>query len=160
MGRDIRARRYDDPEVQRLVVEMAEDLARFYGPGTYPPQDPDDWAPPRGAVVVAYDDGEAVACGGLIRHTGDSAELKRMFVRPSHRRRGLARSLLAALEAEAGRLGYERVVLETGAAQQAAQELYRTCGYSRVACWAPHDADPTSVCFAKRLGAGGDAQPR
>jgi GNAT superfamily N-acetyltransferase len=142
---------YDDPIVLDLVQEMADDLARRYGPASYPPQDPRDWAPPTGAMFVVYSGGVAVGCGGFIRHDETTAELKRMFVRPSERGRGSARRLLHDLESEARSLGYRRLVLETGNQQVEAHHLYRSEGFRPVACWSPHDEDPTSLCFAKTL---------
>jgi GNAT superfamily N-acetyltransferase len=101
-------------------------------------------------VVVALD-GAAVGCGGFIRHDQRSAELKRMFVRPSARRRGLARRLLGELESTARRIGYDRLVLETGVEQTEAGRLYLSEGFLQIRCWPPHDTDPTSVCFAKDI---------
>ncbi len=151
MDAEIRLLPYGDETVQRLVQEMADDLAVLYGPASYPPQDPSKWAPPDGVMLVVYVAGEAVGCGGLIRHDARSAELKRMFVRAGHRRRGRGRLILTALLAEAARLGYERVVLETGVPQEAARQLYLAEGFQEVRCWPPHESDPTSVCYARSL---------
>jgi GNAT superfamily N-acetyltransferase len=148
---ELRSHSYDDPVVLELVQEMADDLAHLYGPASYPPQDPKDWSSPLGCMAVVYSEGVAVGCGGFIRHDERSAELKRMFVRPAARRRGLARRLLRDLEGQARSLGYERVVLETGAPQVEARELYLSEGYRQVTCWPPHDVDPTSMCFAKSI---------
>jgi GNAT superfamily N-acetyltransferase len=151
MATETKVRSYDDPVVLQLVQEMADDLARHYGPASYPRQDPRDWAPPSGGMLVAYDNDEAVGCAGFVRHDETTAELKRMFVRPSGRRQGMARRLLHDLESEARSLGYRRLVLETGTPQVEARHLYRSEGFRPIACWPPHDADPTSVCFAKLL---------
>ncbi len=151
MATETKAQSYDDPIVLQLVQEMADDLAPQYGPASYPPQDPKDWAPPVGGMFVAYVEGVAVGCAGFIRHDEATAELKRMFVRPSQRRRGTARRLLHHLEFEARSRGYRRLVLETGTQQPAALQLYRSEGFRMIACWPPHDEDPTSVCFAQDL---------
>jgi GNAT superfamily N-acetyltransferase len=151
MATETKIHSYDDPIVLELVQEMADDLARHYGPASYPPQDPRDWAPPIGGMFVVYTDGLAVGCAGFIRHDETTAELKRMFVRPSERGRGSARRLLHDLESEARSLGYRRLVLETGTRQVEAQHLYPSEGFRRVACWSPHDEDPTSVCLSKSL---------
>lgn len=150
---DIRSVSYDADVTQMLVQEMADDLAQYYGPASYPAQDPSLWAAPDGAMFVVYMTGEPIACGGLLRRDASTAELKRMFVRPSYRRTGVARKLLTALETEAERLGYVRIVLETGVAQLAAQALYLAAGYKASPCWPPHDDDPTSVCFSRELTA-------
>jgi GNAT superfamily N-acetyltransferase len=148
---EIRDEPYDAAVVQTIIQDMADDLARLYGPGSYAPQDPTGWAAPEGAMVVAYDDGVPVACGGLIRHDADTAELKRMFTHLAHRRRGVARRVLAHLEERARQLGYRRMVLETGVPQTEARSLYLAAGYRPVPCWPPHDSDPTSVCFERIL---------
>ncbi len=143
---------YDAPLAQALMQEMADDLASLYGPGSYPAQDPAHWAAPDGALFVLRVGDEPVGCGGFIRHDRTTAELKRMYVRPPWRREGRARALLDVLEAEALRLGYGHMVLETGGAQVAARKLYVQAGYAPCPCWPPHDGDPTSVCFRRELG--------
>ena len=75
-----------------------------------------EMGPPVGAFLVAYELGLPVACGGLKRLDGQTAEIKRMYVLPEARGRGLGRSLLTALEEEARRLGYRSVRLDTGLA--------------------------------------------
>jgi GNAT superfamily N-acetyltransferase len=151
MTPEVLSESYDAPVVQALVQEMADDLAHFYGPASYPQQDPSRWSPPHGIVLVAYLDRVPAACGGLIRFDDRTAELKRMFTRPQYRGQGLASELLSALEHTARHLGYQRVVLETGVPQVHAQALYEKAGYTRIPCWSPHDTDPRSVCFGRDL---------
>lgn len=146
---EFRRHSYDDAVVQELVGEMAVDLAALYGPAEFPAQDAADWSGPHGAMFVGWCGGLPVACGGLVRHDDRAAEVKRMFVRPVFRRMGVARRLLHALSEEGARLGYERLVLETGTLQEAAHRLYRAEGFAPIPCWPPHDADPTSICFAR-----------
>lgn len=146
---DIRLESYNSEVVQRLIQSMADDLAKFYGPASYPPQDPTLWAPPRGAVLAAYLEGEPVACGAIIAFDAQTAEVKRMFTRPEYRRQGIAAAILATLEGTARQLGYRRLVLETGVPQTAAQAFYERRGFSRLECWPPHDMDPTSLCYGR-----------
>ena len=80
--------------------------------------------PNGGAYVVGWEDGRAVAGGALKRLEPGVAEIKRMYVVPDARGRGLARRLLAALEDTARELGYARVRLDTGASQPHARALY------------------------------------
>jgi ribosomal protein S18 acetylase RimI-like enzyme len=97
---------------------------------------PAEFVPPAGYFVVGYADGAAVACGGWRARdvdgpplrTGD-AEIKRMYVRPAYRGRGIARAVLADLETAAGRAGRRRMVLETGVRQPDAIGLYVAAGY-------------------------------
>ena len=102
-------------------------------------------------LVVRDDDGSAVACGGVARFDDERGELKRMFVVPEARGRGLGRRLLVELEAEAQRLGYHALVLETGDRQPEAVGLYESSGYERIPCYPPYDSRALSLCFEKRL---------
>jgi GNAT superfamily N-acetyltransferase len=105
----------------------------------------------RGAFLVAYSSGEPVACGAVRRIDADTAEIKRMYVAPQARRRGIAQQLLARLEAEAHRLGVKRIVLETGVRQPEALALYERAGFGRVPPFGEYVGSPMSVCMAKRL---------
>ncbi|HEY2073073.1 MAG TPA: GNAT family N-acetyltransferase [Gaiellaceae bacterium] len=102
-------------------------------------------------LVVRGDDGTAVACGGVARFDATRGELKRMYVVPEQRGRGLGRRLLVELEAEARRLGYESLVLETGDRQPEALGLYVSAGFERIPCYPPYDSRALSLCFEKRL---------
>ncbi|GGM16323.1 MULTISPECIES: GNAT family N-acetyltransferase [Micromonospora] len=99
-------------------------------------------------VVVA---GRAVACGGLQELDRATGELKRMYVRPAHRGRGIGRQLLAALEELAFQRGYETLCLETGTYLPAAITLYTSCGYEPIPVYGEYVDNPYSVCFGKRL---------
>lgn len=107
--------------------------------------------PPAGVFLVVRDGERAVACGGIARFDDVRAELKRMYVVPDRRGRGLGRRLLAELESEARRLGYRGLVLETGDRQQEAVGLYESFGYERMPCYPPYDSRALSLCFEKRL---------
>jgi GNAT superfamily N-acetyltransferase len=61
--------------------------------------------------------------------------------------------LLEALEAQARRLGYRALVLETGDRQPEALALYDSSGYARIPCYPPYDSRTLSLCFEKRLPA-------
>ena len=78
---------------------------------------------------VANLDGEAAGCGGIAFEDG-FAELKRMYVRPHARGRGVAQAVIARLEAEARSRGYKRLTLETGDVQHAAIKLYERAGFT------------------------------
>lgn len=119
---------WDDPDVQRLAAEQqAEVRARYDGksePGT-PPSAADISV----VLVARDDDGTAVGCGAL-RELGDGvAELKRMFVVPAARGRGVSKALLSALEDLARERGWTTLRLETGSRQPEAIGLYTGVGY-------------------------------
>jgi GNAT superfamily N-acetyltransferase len=108
------------------VMELYSDL----GPG--PSAAPADFSPPGGVFVALYEDERAVAGGGVKRLDDETCEIKRMYVVPEARGRGLARVLLAALEDAARGLGYTRVRLDTGRHQHAALRLYPSAGYLEI----------------------------
>ncbi|MDQ3384723.1 MAG: GNAT family N-acetyltransferase [Actinomycetota bacterium] len=131
---------------------MALDLRRepFDGPAAIPLVA--GVAPPHGAFLVAYLDGTAVGCGGVGRHDDGVAEIKRLWVDPAARGRGVARALVVQLEEEALRLGYEAVVLETGLRQPEAIRLYESLGYHRRPLDGQYRDSPLSVCLGRDLG--------
>lgn len=105
----------------------------------------------RGVFLVARVGGEPVGCGALRRLDASTGEIKRMFVAPEARRLGVARGVLAELEAHALRLGFRRVVLETGIHQEAAIRLYEGAGYARVPPFGEYLKSSASVCMEKPL---------
>ncbi|TXC95373.1 GNAT family N-acetyltransferase [Streptomyces sp. ISID311] len=134
---EIRPSRYDHPDAVALDALVQQEYARRYGDdGDITPLAPEMFAPPHGAYLIAYDGTRPLATGGwrLQEDTAEGyevgdAEIKRMFVLPEARGRGLARRILAALEADARAAGRSRMVLETGTKQPEALELYASSGY-------------------------------
>lgn len=123
-----------DGDVARALIERVqlEYIVRYGGPDETP-VDPADFRPPRGLFMIAFDvDEGALACGGWRSH-GEAAEIKRMYVVPEARRRGLAVAVLAALERTARDAGHRRVKLVTGTAQPEALAMYERWGYRPVA---------------------------
>jgi len=103
-----------------------------------------------GAFLLAYLDDVAVGCGAVRRLDTVTAELKRMYVDPSVRGRGIGRALVNALEREARALNITRIVLETGTRLAPAIKLYESMGYTRIPLFGEYLASPdTSVCFGK-----------
>lgn len=144
---------YDDPAAVALIEAVQQEYVARYGGRDETPVDVDEFAPPAGAFVVISEDGQPIGCGGLRRHDAVTAEIKRMYVRDTHRGRGHGRALLHALEQRARDLGYDRVVLETGTAQPEALALYRGAGYTSITPYGIHRCAPQSRCFAKHLAA-------
>jgi putative acetyltransferase len=99
-------------------------------------------------AVVRKACGTAVGCGAIVIKP-DYAELKRMYVRPQARGRGVARRLMATLEAIAVRNGCRTFMLETGHAQPEALALYERMGYQRRGPFGDYPADPFSVFMQK-----------
>jgi len=114
--------------------------------------DPAEVAPGRGAFLLVRHAGIPVGCGAVRSLGAGTAELKRMYVVPELRGKGLGRRLVAALEAEARALGVRRLVLETGTRQLAAVALYRAMGFDPIPLYGEYDTSPdTSVCLGKDL---------
>jgi putative acetyltransferase len=145
---------FDSPDVVALcTAQQAEMLELYEGEADIgPTREASMFVEPHGVFLVLRDaDGSAVACGGIARFDGARGEVKRMYVVPEARGRGLGRRLLEELEAEAGRLGYASVVLETGDRQREAVGLYESSGYGRIPCYPPYDSRELSICYEKRL---------
>jgi GNAT superfamily N-acetyltransferase len=119
--------------VEAMVAEVSGLYGRIDVPGA-PSATPADFGPPGGAFVVLLDgaDGRAVAGGGVKRLDDSACEIKRMYVVPEARGRGLASTLLKALEDEARALGYAIARLDTGPQQPAAQAMYERAGYAPI----------------------------
>ena len=118
-----------------LLGGFEAEIATLYpnwDPSIGPSANPDEFAPPAGCFLIAYEDGLALGCGGFKRLDEGSAEIKRMFVAPAARGRGVARLILRELERVAGARGYARVRLDTGAAQPHALALYRSEQYRAI----------------------------
>jgi GNAT superfamily N-acetyltransferase len=121
-----------EPPASELLEAMVAELEPLYGRIDVPhapSATPRDFSPPGGAFLVLYDGPRAVACGGIKRLDAAACEIKRMYVVPRARGRGVARALLVALEDEARRLGYLIARLDTGPHQPHAQRLYERAGY-------------------------------
>jgi GNAT superfamily N-acetyltransferase len=128
---------HDDPVAQPLLAELAVEYAQRYGgtPSTHLtwlPVPQDKLAAPDGGLLIGLLDGLPVTGGAFLRYDADTAELKRIWTDSAHRRRGYARVLLAALEAETAARGYRRLYLITGNQQPEAAALYDATGYTRV----------------------------
>jgi GNAT superfamily N-acetyltransferase len=102
-------------------------------------------------VVVAYEDGEPAGCGAIKEYSPDTMEVKRMFVMPAHRRKGIAAKILKELETRAAELSYKKCILETGKKQPEAIELYRNNGYQSIPNYGQYAGVENSVCFIKQL---------
>ena len=120
--------------VGAMVAEMRElyDGLDLDAPDM-PKAGPAELGPPGGVYLVGYRNGIPVCGGGLKRLPDGACEIKRMYVVPEARRSGVARALLAALEAQARSIGYRIARLDTGSRQPHAQAFYEASGYRRVA---------------------------
>lgn len=143
-------RTYDHPDAVALIADVQQEYVVRYGDQDLTPVDPAEFSPPLGLFLVVYVDGEPAACGGWRVHDMD-VELKRMYVRPTFRGRGLARAVLAELERTAAEAGYARLILETGSKQPEAIALYTSAGYTPVPSFGYYAGAPEAVHLGKQL---------
>ena len=102
-------------------------------------------------VVVAYENEQPIGCGALKEYESGVAEIKRMFVRPESRNRGIAGEILSELEAWAKELNFVECRLETGLKQPEAVHLYQKSGYELISNYGQYAGVENSVCMKKKL---------
>ena len=122
---------WDDPDVQQLTAaQQTEIRARYDGQGE--PGTPPSAADVSVVLVASDDDGTPLGCGALRGLGGGAAELKRMYVVPTARGRGIGAAVLAGLEDAARDRGWTILRLETGPRQPEAIALYSRAGYQPI----------------------------
>jgi GNAT superfamily N-acetyltransferase len=148
---DVRRVPADAEAALRLMAEyMGEIERRLDAPfdhAQYPDPAPVELEPPRGHLLVAFDGDDPVACGAVRVIGPGVAEIKRMYVAPRARGRGLGRALLRALERGAAELGCRTVRLDTMAAMGEAGALYRSAGYEPIA---DYNGNPLAAVWMER----------
>jgi GNAT superfamily N-acetyltransferase len=159
---EIFPRPYGHPDVLALTVEVQAHYRELYGgQGDQSPVEAADFEAPTGHFVVGYVDEVPVAMGGWRRlgpraglPSARAAEIKRMYVAPSARRQGRARTILRSLEDSARAAGLDWLVLETGQPQVSAVELYRSSGYIEIdgSPYGHYLDEPDVVHLGKLLG--------
>ena len=153
---------YGHPDAMLLIAEVQAEYVLRYGGPDDTPLDPRMFQPPAGSFYVGYVELEsvrqAVATGAWRAHddvevfgTRRTAEIKRMYVAPAARARGLARTMLVHLERTAAEHGAEAMILETGTAQPEAMALYESAGYTRIASFGYYKDEPLNRCYGKPL---------
>lgn len=128
--------RADREPAMALLARYYEELGRRF-PGGFAvgrtvAAEPEELVPPSGVFLVARVGGDPAGCGALRRLDATVAEIKRMWIDPRYRGRGIGRRLLAELEAAAVELGYGAVRLDTSAHLPEAIGLYRSSGYLEI----------------------------
>lgn len=139
----------ENPDLLALTNKLDEELCRIYNTNA---ADFEEYNRITGlaTVVLAYENGEPVACG-CFKQTGETTiELKRMYVKPEFRGRGIASALVGELEKWAIESGNTVAILETGNRQPGAVAMYEKLGYSIIENSTPHEAGP-NVCMQKKI---------
>jgi len=141
------------PTAQTLINALNVELL-----GRYPEEgachfrlDAQEVADGLGAFLIAFRWGTPVGCGAVRRIEVQTGEIKRMYVVPQERGRGVGRAILNAIETEARVLRLSRLVLETGVRQTEAQALYERTGFTRIPPFGEYIDSPLSICMAKSL---------
>jgi GNAT superfamily N-acetyltransferase len=148
------------PDAARLVEEVQLEYVARYGGRDQTPLLPGYFDLPSGSFFVGYLQDVPTATGAWRRRSDvealgsrATAEIKRMYVAPGGRRRGLARAVLAHLELTAAAAGAEVMILETGTAQPEALELYASAGYQPIPGFGLYRDSPLNRCLARVLTA-------
>lgn len=141
----------EDPAFQMLVRELDKDLAIRNGEDDAFFAQFNKIAALR-HVVVAYDESGPVGCGAVKEYEPGVMEVKRMYVPPQRRGKGIAASVLKELELWSAELGYRTCILETGLKMPEAIALYTKSNYQRIKNYGQYAEVEDSVCFEKRLG--------
>jgi GNAT superfamily N-acetyltransferase len=144
----------NDSASRTLIGALNAELSSVYSEAgaTHFNLNPEEVSGARGAFLVIYHKQTAVGCGAMRLLDAGTAELKRMYVSPSMRGKGLGRRLVAALEAEARTRGVHRLVLETGVRQAAALALYKAAGFLPIPLYGEYCLSPeTSICLGKEF---------
>ena len=155
---------YADPVAQHLIERVQQEYVVRYGGRDVAVVDRCEFSPPRGRFLVAEVDGVPAGCGGWRMHGDDgTVELKRMYVEPGFRRRGVAALLLAELERTAAAAGHRTMLLNSGDRQPEALALYARAGYTPVPGYGVYADSPEAVFLGRELppvtaGGSGDEE--
>jgi ribosomal protein S18 acetylase RimI-like enzyme len=136
--------RPDTTDAAALVAELDAYLIPLYPPASHHGMNVDQLVKGKVAFFV-------LRCGGLQFFDDEYSELKRLYIRPSHRGNGLGKILLRHLEAYSRAQKISVVRLETGILQHEAISLYEKSGYRRIPPFGPYTEDPLSIFYEKRL---------
>lgn len=135
-GVEVRLEAPASPVARECLSAYFAELARRFESGFDPagahPVDDEEMTPPTGFFFVAWLEGRAVGCGGLRRVDATTGEIKRMWTAPDARGLGVARRIIAAIEAAAREAGMTTLRLDTNKALKEAHALYRKLGFGEI----------------------------
>ena len=140
----------NDPGFASLVTQLDNDLFNRYGTAQLEYQ-PYNIIENLQTVVIAYSENEPVGCGCFKKLETDTVEVKRMYVMPEQRGKGIGLLLMKELEKWAGESGFASIVLETGSGQPEAIHLYKKQGYSIIPNYGQYSGMKESICMKKNI---------
>lgn len=150
--------RLDAPETRPMLESLVSEYSQRYRDNSafnvaeemnlYPAE---LFTAPYGDFLLIRRGEETIAGGGFMYLDDETAEIKRMWTSPRHRRQGLARAILDALETEIAARGYRRIYLTTGARQPEAQGMYRHLGYTPLFDVVANPEDIGLLAFEKEI---------
>ena len=141
----------DRKEIIELINQLDGYLKSLYPPESNHLLDINTLMGENIIFLTAKDDARYIGCGALRLFKGEYAEIKRMYVVPSERGKGVAYRLLTELQRLAAEAGLQILRLETGIHQPEALNLYEKFGFRRIEPFGEYTADPLSLCFEKRI---------
>ncbi|MFD1327046.1 GNAT family N-acetyltransferase [Mycoplana ramosa] len=144
-------------EVRELVAELNAALLALSPPEACYHLTVEQMAEPGVTVWIARENGRAIGCGALKRHSADVGEVKRMFTRPEWQGRGIGRHILSKIIETAEKDGLAELVLETGDRHPAAWAVYEKAGFTRCGPVLDYPDSPYSVFYQKQLGRASSA---
>jgi putative acetyltransferase len=141
----------DQPDVIRLIAALDAQMTALYPAESNHLLDVAALSDPAVSFLVVRDDRAAIGCGAILRDPRGWGEIKRMYVRPDQRGRGIGRRVLAELEKLARDARWQLLRLETGIHNAEALALYRRAGFIERGAFGGYAADPLSVFMEKRV---------
>lgn len=140
----------DNPDFTRLTDKLDDELCSIYQTKK---EDFEEYnrITDLKTVVLAYEEQDLVGCGCFKKFDETTLELKRMFIEPAFRGRGIASAIVQELEKWGIELGYASAFLETGEGQPQAIQLYKKLGYEQITDFSKYQVSDYSVCMMKSL---------
>ena len=145
--------RPDQPDVMRLIEALDAHAIALYPPESNHLLDIAALCDPAVTFLVVRAESETVGCGAILRDPRGWGEIKRMYLRPDQRGRGIGRRVLSELEKIARDARLPLLRLETGIHNTEALALYRRAGFVERAAFGDYAPDPLSVFMEKGIGA-------
>ncbi|QLG87809.1 GNAT family N-acetyltransferase [Chitinibacter bivalviorum] len=138
-------------DLAALFAELDQDLQARYPSLDISTVQLCDFDPAADIALIAKEATDELGCVVLKKYAAQIGELKRLYIAPTARRRGIAQQLLLMIENLARAQDYQQIILETGDQQAEAVALYLSLGYSQTPAYPPYCDNPVSICFAKHL---------